>query len=114
MRANLLRHGVRLGAPALVGEERALTSPRLDVAPLPRQAVDGMGRGDRRQAFAALLELAEVARRKAHPVVAACAFADGVGIAHHEQEPVHCWNVALRGQSEAWEYVSGPIRVVYD
>ena len=27
---------------------------------------------------------------------------------------VHCWNVALRGQFEAWECVSGPIRVVYD
>ena len=27
---------------------------------------------------------------------------------------VHCWNVALRGQSEAWEYVSGPIRLSWN
>ena len=28
--------------------------------------------------------------------------------------PVHCWNVAFRGQSEASEDVFGSIRVVYD
>ena len=76
---NLLRDSLRLGAHRLVGEEDPAAPIRLDVVALPRQTGDDMPRS----------RLGQVANRGMFGklrAIAANAFADRVGITHHQQE----------------------------